>query len=78
MATVTLTATFPIVEDFGDYHDIDVFADTLNRVFDTKIRCDEIGFCGNYWGVFYVGRKPSKAVIQELLDKAGYVPAKSW
>lgn len=78
MTTVTLTATFPVVADFRDYHDIDEFADTLNKVFDVKIRCAEVGFSGHYWGVFYVGRKPNKAVIKELLDKAGFEPEESW
>lgn len=76
MTTVTLTATFPVVEQFDDYHDISVFADDLNRIFGKKtIRDTEIGFgSGMYWGVFYVGRKPNKAVIKELLDKAGFEP----
>ncbi len=75
MTTVTLTATFPVVEEFHDYHDIPVFADDLNRLFGKNtIRNQEIGFCENgmYWGVFYVGRKPAKTIIKELLDKAGY------
>ena len=74
MTTVTLTATFPIVEEFRDYHDIDEFADNLNKVFNKRVRCAEVGFSGDYWGVFYVGRKPTKAVIKELLDKAGFEP----
>lgn len=73
MTTVTLTVTFPIVEDFLDYHDIDEFADTLNRVFDKPVRNAEIGFSGRYWGVFYVGRKPAKAVIDKMLADAGFV-----
>lgn len=83
MATVKLTATFPVVEEFHDYHDIDVFAADLNRLFGkgkNTIRNLEIGFCENgmYWGVFYVGRKPNKAVIKELLDDSGYVPQPDW
>ena len=78
MATVTLTATFPAVREFQDYHDIHHYADDLNKLFNNPkvIRNEEIAFDagGCYWGVFYVGRKPSKAVIKELLDKAGFVP----
>lgn len=82
MATVTLTATFPAVREFQDYHDIYHYADDLNKLFKNSqvIRNEEVGFCdgGCYWGVFYVGRKPSKAVIKELLDDAGYVPQPEW
>ena len=72
---IELTATFPQVGHFGDYHDIDHLAYDLNKLgmFDQKIRCSEVGFSGEYWGVFYVGRKPAKAVIKELLDNAGFV-----
>lgn len=76
MATVTLTATFPAVREFQDYHDIQHYADDLNKLFsDPKvIRNEEIGFDagGCYWGVFYVGRKPAKAVIKQLLADADY------
>ncbi|MEE8113689.1 MAG: hypothetical protein V3T23_04985 [Nitrososphaerales archaeon] len=72
--TTTLTATFPVVESFADYHYIDDFAHDLNKLFKAKIRCAEVGFSGHYWGVFYVGRKPNKAAIKELLDKAGFEP----
>ncbi len=73
--TITIaTATFPQVLNFADYHDIDCFANDLNKVFDVKIRCAEVGFCGHYWGVFYIGRKPAKAIIDDLLDKAGFEP----
>lgn len=80
MATVTLTATFPIVGDFQDYHDIQHYADDLNKLFDKTIRNAEVGFSagGCYWGVFYIGRKPAKAVIKELLDAAGYEPDEEW
>lgn len=74
MVITNITATFPKVLNFADYHDIDEFAHTLNKVFDETIRCAEVGFCGHYWGVFYVGRKPAKAIIKDLLDKAGFEP----
>ncbi len=76
MATVTLTATFPCVKSFVDYHDIPYHADDLNTMFDKTIRNAEVGFDdgGCYWGVFYVGRKPKKAVIEQLLADAGYEP----
>ena len=76
MTTITLTATFPTVREFQDYHSIPEYADDLNKLFKPTIRNAEVGFDagGCYWGVFYVGRKPAKAVIKELLDKAGFEP----
>lgn len=76
MATVTLIATFPAVREFQDYHGIPSYADDLNKLFDKTIRNAEVGFSagGCYWGVFYVGRKPAKAVIDKLLADAGYEP----
>jgi len=77
MATVTLTATFPAVREFRDYHDITEYGFDLNKLFRSPakvIRNAEVGFDagGCYWGVFYVGRKPAKAVIDKLLADAGY------
>lgn len=74
MATVTLTTAFPIVKGFQDYHDIPFHGDDLNKMFDKTIRNAEVGFSagGIYWGVFYVGRKPSKVTINQLLDDAGF------
>lgn len=74
MATVTLTAKFPCVKDFEDYHDIDFYADDLKKLFGRHIGSWEVGFGDNrrYWAVFYVGRKPAKAVIDKLLADAGF------
>ena len=78
MATVTLTATFPAVREFRDYHDIREYGFDLNKLFDSPkvILNEEVGFDagGCYWGVFYVGRLPAKAVIDKLLADAGYEP----
>ncbi|KKL64097.1 hypothetical protein LCGC14_2168480 [marine sediment metagenome] len=72
----TLSADFPIVEKFEDYHEIYHYGCGLSKLFGRKIGDSEIGFCENglYWGVFYVGRKPNKAVIEQLLSDAEYVP----
>ncbi len=80
MAITAITAIFPQVGSFGDYHDIDYLVNDLNKLgmFNKKIRCAEVGFSGEYWGVFYIGRKPKKADIKELLDKAGYEPLEDW
>lgn len=74
MATVTLTAEFPRVTHFEDYHDIDFYADDLKKLFGRHIGSWEIGLGNNsrYWAVLYVGRKPTKAVIDKLLADAGF------
>ncbi len=72
----TLSAELPIVNQFDDYHEIPFYARSLAKLFSRNIGCDEIGFCegGLYWGIFYVGRKPNKAAIKQLLADAKYVP----
>lgn len=77
---IEITATFPQVGSFDDYHAIDHLVNDLNKlgILDQKVRCAEVGFSGEYWGVFYIGRKPAKAVIKELLDAAGYEPDEEW
>lgn len=71
----TLSADFPIVVKFEDYHEIRDHGCGLSKLFGRKIGNSEIAFCENglYWGVFYVGRKPNKAVINQLLTDAKYV-----
>ncbi len=72
----TLSVDFPVVKHFEDYHDIDFHADDLKKLFGRKIGSWELDFGDNrrYWAVFYVGRKPSKAVTDQLLADAGFRP----
>ncbi len=72
----TLSVEFPILENFDDYHDIDDRADSLTKMFGKKISGAEIGFCedSQYWGIFYVGRKPNKAAIKQLMADADFKP----
>lgn len=74
MTALTCSTQFPFVESFTDYHDIDYHAEDLTKRFNRRIGFAEIGFCenGNYWGIFYVGRKPKKAVIKQLLNDDGF------
>ena len=69
-----LTLEFPLVDSFEDYHDIDFQADKLSKLFKTRIRSTELSTdaSGRYWGVFYVGKRPSKKAVANLLDNAGY------
>lgn len=82
MTIVSLTATFPTVHKFQGYRDIWYYADNLNKLFNNPkiIRGEKADsdHDGDHWGVFYVGRKPSKAVIDKLLADAGFKPARSW
>lgn len=72
--TTTLTAEFPFVEGFRDYHYIEDEAERLTKLFKRKVGFKEVGFCENadYWGLFYVGRCPARAVIKKLGVDAGY------
>lgn len=75
-AVHTHTMEFPVLESFADYHYIDDHADRLAKMLKRKIGRAEIGFCenGQYWGIFYVGRKPSKAVIKQMMDDENFKP----
>lgn len=68
-----LKIKFPFVESFNDYHSITYKMDDLNEVLTPKVKSAEIGFDGNYWGLFYVGKKPSKKVVDSMLKSAGFV-----
>ncbi len=67
-----LKLKFPFVREFDDYHEIDFFRDTLQEFLVEKIKGIELGFdynSGEYIGLFYMGKKPSKDVIQKLLEE---------
>ena len=72
-----VSTELPILDQFEDYHDIEFYADRLKKLFGHKIGCAEIGFCedGQYWGIFYVGRKPNKAAIKQMMAEAKFTPA---
>ncbi|KKL79105.1 hypothetical protein LCGC14_2018210 [marine sediment metagenome] len=74
--TTKLTVNFPMIMSFVDYHEIRQTASHMIQMFDQIVESDEVGFdiYNMYWGVFYVGRKPAKAVINKLLVDAGFKP----
>jgi hypothetical protein len=62
----------PVVLSFGDYHDIDIFAEDVSRL-GIKIKSKEVAcfhdvFPGRYYGLFYVGKCPDKKTINKLLE----------
>ena len=72
---------FPKIFSFEDYHDIDTKLEAL-REFEPKIKASEVdpenygyvfdeNFNGamKYYGLFYIGRKPAKAIIEALVTK---------
>ncbi len=63
---------FPFVDSFGDYHDIDDKLSSLNEVFTDRIKAKEIAYDGTYWGVFYVGKLPSKDRLKKMVVAAGW------
>jgi hypothetical protein len=65
-----LSATFPMLFEFEDYHEIIFFANNLQDVFGKKIKGAEVGmYKDKYVGLFYVGKLPSKAVQTELVRR---------
>ncbi len=67
------TLEVPYAMQFGDYHDIDDHADTVNDhpaiVMPDKLKSYECGFHGVYFAVFYVGKRPSRTEMKKLVQR---------
>lgn len=65
----------PYIDSFMDYHDIDHEVDNLNeQIGKNAVKAEEINledygyeFPGEYYAIFWTGRKPSVKTINELL-----------
>lgn len=67
-----LKLKFPYLRSFGDYHDIKYHCDDLNDVFVARVKCKEVAFHdGKYWGLFYIGKLPSKKQLKIALIRSG-------
>jgi hypothetical protein len=64
----TLTITLPAIIEVYDYHEFDQIMDTFAK-FGVKIKYQEVGFAGNYIGIFYSGSKKDPDV-QDCIRKA--------
>lgn len=67
-----LKIKFPFVKSFYDFHYIPNYRDDLNEIFVDKIRCYECGFDGDYWGVFYIGKRPDRKTVKTMLKNSGF------
>lgn len=75
--TTTLLVVMPCVRAFEDYHEIKQAADLLSSFTGQKIQCAEVDKSPNepvsgvkkarYYGLFYVGKKPSWVETQMLI-----------
>ena len=72
MKTSKIKIKFPFVEGFRDYHDIRFKQEFLSGVFVDKIKSKEVAYDGCYYGIFYIGKIPSKDIIKEMCIKAGW------
>ncbi len=77
MTNQTLSVEFPFVANIGDSEAKEV-ARVFKKLLGPKVPKVGGSFVGidpreDSWAVFYIGRKPSKAKIQEMLDAAGFV-----
>lgn len=69
----------PYIDSFVDYHDIDHEVNNLNeQVGKNTIKAEELNledygyeFPGEYYAIFWTGRKPSAKVIAKLLEPFG-------
>ena len=62
----------PFVNSFSDYHEIDDFKESIERISDQHIKSSEIAFDGYYWAIFYVGKRPDKDTMRKMLLKAEF------
>ncbi len=58
----------PFMLSFDDYHEIDVFVDSINEAQTAvALKAYECGFDGHlYMGLFYVGRRPSLSAMKKI------------
>ena len=70
MKTTTVKATLPKLVVVRDYHEFDSVKETLNDILDVRVKVKEIAFDGDYIGVVYVDKLPTKQEIDKLLKKA--------
>jgi hypothetical protein len=69
-----VSIVLPKIVKVGDYHEFDSMTDTLNELIEKgfpKVKSEELGYCDGkgYIGILYVGLKPSKAVIKQMLEE---------
>lgn len=57
------------IASFYDYHDITGLEESMTA---QGWKAAEIAFDGKYWGLFWVGAKPSKKEIKDRLKKLGF------
>lgn len=82
MSRFVLPITVPFAKSFSNYHEIEGFADSINEVVDSswvklngKLKSYEYAPCvseeldGVYIGLFYVGKRPSRSAIREIVKQ---------
>jgi hypothetical protein len=68
-SNVVTLKTLPRIVLVNDYHELLNLADDVKNYLGIKINCKELGCNGDYVGLVFQGKLPSKAVINELLKK---------
>lgn len=70
-----LQVVLPFVEYFDDYHEISYYLDKLKTSLNCKkLKGEEFTFdnySGEYWAVFFIGKRPSKKELELLVQKRG-------
>lgn len=61
----------PCIISADDYHEFG-FINSVVKSLNPKLKCSEVGFYGEYLGVIYYGKKPTKAQLRELIGIYGY------
>jgi hypothetical protein len=72
-----LNLNVPTFIEVGDYHELPFVQDHLKKL-NPSLRVKEVGFNGEYVGLIYLGRAPSKDKIKELAKKKRIVLSLDW
>ena len=81
---MVLKITVPYALRFEDYHEIDAHAESINaasRELGGKLKIYECAFSpnGRYIGLFYIGRRPSRTAIKQIvLRDCGKIEDTAW
>lgn len=75
MKKTTVKFELPCIICSDDYHELKIFAQSLSKLTNTKIKSFELPkkFDGQYYGVLYTGERPTSSEITELEKEVIYL-----
>lgn len=62
VTTDTLETKSPFAISADDYHQFDFYQELFSKLLNKKVKFHECGCSGEYWAVFWVGKKPTSFI----------------